>query len=414
LDSGNIEIWRGRFHEVGEFLNNLYRNLADVCKESAVRDLLVFAARAESTQAYLWTYIDYGIRVPIYRTLQWLSVSLPEDIRPRLEGEFLDRLSVHVLKEFTLMWSIILDSLHGYAKDNKELAEFFRKVLHLNSQEGFKYEIEDLKGASSELKAIYVLVDHEKPLIPFSIMQSPIIPSYIRPGVTSGDVYLFEENLVVDVKSSNRVDRETGLPTYYHRKTRTSLAGDLRNIGRSSRLYGIRKGIGVVSDDGVVIRLAVYVPWRGPKKPLLYLESPRLPLFIYVNNIGKRGVDPHRLEIRGDTAEVVVSGYAPSGDVGSGGVVLEEISVDNVELVFPRKPGLKPQVSVERNKRDIKIRFTLKLSELEEAMKELGILVVNAVGAMLTVYHTYRDKERNKREGRAKYPVIAATPQQPP
>lgn len=69
MDSGNIEIWRGRFHEVGEFLNNLYRNLADVYKESAVRDLLVFAARAESTQAYLWTYIDYGIRVPIYRTL---------------------------------------------------------------------------------------------------------------------------------------------------------------------------------------------------------------------------------------------------------------------------------------------------------------------------------------------------------
>jgi hypothetical protein len=97
--------------------------------------------------------------------------------------------------------------------------------------------------------------------------------------------------------------------------------------------------------------------------------------------------------------------------VGSGGVVLEEISVDNVELVFPRKPGLRPQVGVERNKRDTKIRFTLKLSELEEAMKELGISGVNAVGAMLTVHYTYRDKERNKREGEAEYPVIAVTPQ---
>jgi len=403
-DFSNIRIWRDRFHEVGELLNDFYSDLTNVYKKNAVKDLLAFATQAESTQAYLWTFIDYGIRVPIYRTLQWLSVSLPEDIKPKLKRKFLDRLSTYVLKEFALMWSMILDSLYDYIKSNKEeLARFFREVLHLDFYEEF-HEIEDLKGISSELKAIYVLVDHEKPLLPFSIMQSPIIPSHIRPGVTSGDVYLFEENLVVDVKSSNSIDEETGLPTYYYGK-KTNLRKDLNKIGSSRKLYGIRKGIGVVSDEGAVIRLAVYVPWRSPMKPLLYLESPKPPLFIYMNNIGEKGINPHRLEIRGDTAEIIVSGYKPGGDAGSEGV-----TIDNVELIFPEKPGLQPKVNVERSKQNFTIRFTIKLSELEEVMKKSDKSDVKAVEATLAVHYTYQDGERNEKKGKAEYPVVATTP----
>jgi hypothetical protein len=179
-------------------------------KEKVVFDLLKFVTLAEKSQNYLWTYIDYGIRVPIYRTLQWVSISIPDNIKNKLSKtsrSLLDELSTHVLKEYTLIWSMILDSLYNYCENNKnELTKYFRDELGLDivrdmDSKSEKFPaIEDLKGVSAELKAIYVLIDHKKPLLPFSIMQSPIIPSHIRPGRASGDLYLFEENLVVDVR----------------------------------------------------------------------------------------------------------------------------------------------------------------------------------------------------------------------
>jgi hypothetical protein len=381
-------------------------------KEKVVFDLLKFVTLAEKSQNYLWTYIDYGIRVPIYRTLQWVSISIPDNIKNKLSKtsrSLLDELSTHVLKEYTLIWSMILDSLYNYCENNKnELTKYFRDELGLDivrdmDSKSEKFPaIEDLKGVSAELKAIYVLIDHKKPLLPFSIMQSPIIPSHIRPGRASGDLYLFEENLVVDVKTSNAI--EDGFPTYYI--GRRNLRTDLDGIGRLQHLYGIRKGIGVVADDGVFIRLAVYVPWRDIRSPLLDLSSPRLPLVIYMNNIGEMGVNLHKLEVRGDEVEIIITGYELGRDLTNRDVVFEEITSDDVLLEFP-KNGLLLHGEVERNpedRRTLTIKFKSEQSKLRDAIEQAG--EIKTVQARLVV--TYKYKKQNKEnKNRVEYPVIA-------
>jgi hypothetical protein len=381
-------------------------------KEKVVFDLLKFVTLAEKSQNYLWTYIDYGIRVPIYRTLQWVSISIPNNIKNKLSKtsrSLLDELSIHVLKEYTLIWSMILDSLYNYCENNKnELTKYFRDELGLDivrdmDSKSEKFPaIEDLKGVSAELKAIYVLIDHKKPLLPFSIMQSPIIPSHIRPGRASGDLYLFEENLVVDIKTSNAI--EDGFPTYYI--GRRNLRDDLNGIGRLQHLYGIRKGIGVVADDGVFIRLAVYVPWRDIRSPLLDLSSPRLPLVIYMNNIGEMGVNLHKLEVRGDEVEIIITGYELGRDLTNRDVVFEEITSDDVLLEFP-KNGLLLHGKVERNpedRRTLTIKFKSEQSKLRDAIEQAG--EIKTVQARLVV--TYKYKKQNKEnKNRVEYPVIA-------
>jgi len=72
-----MDVWRKRFFETGEFLSTLYTELMNKYKGRAIQDLLLYASLAEKTQAYVWTYIDYGIRTPIYRTLQWLTLAFP-------------------------------------------------------------------------------------------------------------------------------------------------------------------------------------------------------------------------------------------------------------------------------------------------------------------------------------------------
>jgi len=417
LDLSNVvDIWRKRFSETSRLLNHLYIELMKYDKRETVPYLIKFASLAEKSQTYIWTYIDYGIRVPIYRTLQWISISLPDSIK--LAWDFLDELNIHILKEYMLMWSMILDPLYNYCKSNKDkLIEYFRDELGLDISRDIDPKsneipaIEDLKGVSSELKASYVLIDHKKPLLPFSIMQSPIIPSHVRPGKASGDIYLFEENLVVDIKTSNTT--KYGLPVYFGKKR--SINTDRKGISNLQYLYGIRKGIGVVADDGVFIRLVVYVPWRDIRDPLLDLSSPRLPLLIYMNNIDEKGVNPHKLEIRGDEVAIEITGYELGGDSTNKDVVFEEITNDDVVLEFPGKPGLVLHGEVERNfedRRVLTIKFKSEQSKLGDIIIQAG--EIKAIQARLVVRYTYQYKKQNeKNENKVGYPVIALTTKQP-
>jgi len=167
------------------------------------------------------------------------------------------------------MWSQILRGT-----DKETLREALKKLLgeEIEKDEFFEKALDDVPGLANELLACYVLVDHKKPFLPFAIMQAPITPSYIKPGAASGDLYLFEENLVVDVKRG-WVDSETGYPTYYYGEK--GLSHDLKSISDLHALYGIRKGIGVVAEDEDSIYFAVYVPWRRWQRdgPLLFLKS---------------------------------------------------------------------------------------------------------------------------------------------
>jgi hypothetical protein len=173
-------------------------------------------------------------------------------------------------------------------------------------------------------------------------------------------------------------------------------------------LYGIRKGIGVVADDGVFIRLAVYVPWRDIRSPLLDLSSPRLPLVIYMNNIGEMGVNLHKLEVRGDEVEIIITGYELGRDLTNRDVVFEEITSDDVLLEFP-KNGLLLHGEVERNpenRRVLTIKFKSEQGKLRNIIMQAG--EIKAIQARLVVYYTYQ-KQNEKNKNKVGYPVIALT-----
>jgi len=183
-------------------------------------------------------------------------------------------------KEYLYAWSYILDVMYEGTEWAKGMPTIERLSEDLEVLSGLlsKYcgftqpphktdpgAFGDVKGISSELKALYVLVDHDKPVLPLSIMQAPMTPSPIIPGASSGDLYLFEENIIVNVKNP----REWW-----------------KALGRSSNLkslYGIRKGIGVVDEKnrggGKSIVFKVYVPWR--RSPLLDLSSVKPPVLLY-------------------------------------------------------------------------------------------------------------------------------------
>jgi hypothetical protein len=378
--------------------------------------MIDFALNAERTQKYLWTYIDYGFRVPIYRTFQWLNFSISSEIswfniiaidkerknkkRREIRRAFFNDLSVHLSKEYTLVWSIIMKIFSGL--DYEEVSKIVKALLGINVAVN---ELKDLKGIESELKASYVLIDHKKPFLPFSIMQAPITPSYVRPGASSGDLYLFEENLVIDIKSGILNTRRK-IPTYCYGGRRCELGNlskDLKKISDVHNLYGIRKGIGVVADDENHIYLAIYVPWRRWRieGPLIMFRSSKLPLIIYMNNITccdeEAGVKPHQIIIKNNFIYLTIYAYDLMNALDKG-------KINSITLTFPEDPDtiLKGEVIRGRdNPREITIEFSTKISEIENLIINHEKSGRKIVLAYLIIGH--------KDIGEIIYPVIAVT-----
>ena len=380
-----MDAWRKRFFETGELLSALYTELVNKYKGKVIQDLLLYASLAEKAQAFVWTYIDYGIRTPIYRTLQWLTLAFPDRDEwgeiiescksweeKRMIRAFINDLTVHIRKEYTLVWSMVMNTLYEEVKSKGgKLREHIKSILNLNIEER---EITDVKGLESELKASYVLIDHGKSFLPFSIMQAPITPLYMGPSSASGDLYLFEENLVVDVKTG-WLDGKTGLPTYcYGEGCMKGLSRDLKDISNMRKLYGIRKGIGVIAEDGDYIYLAIYVPWRiwRIQGPLLLLKSAKPPFIIYMNNIEytgeKKGVKPHKAVIEGNKIRLTISAYDIRERVSS-----EEkkkgISSEDMTLEFPGDPGVQVKGTISWSKGDDK-RFTMEFEVEADKVKK--------------------------------------------
>jgi len=206
-----VQGWGVRFQNLAkvleEFWNGFYR------KHSAnptVAPMVKFVSNVEYGQNFPWVYVDYGFRAPIYRALQWLTINLGFYIpyqaqfqAPRLRREHARAIYdvVKTLrKEYLYAWSYILDVMYEGTKWIREKGKMPTierlsndlEVLNslLSKYCGFAqppHEIDpgafgDVKGISSELKALYVLVDHDKPVLPLSIMQAPMTPSPISPG----------------------------------------------------------------------------------------------------------------------------------------------------------------------------------------------------------------------------------------
>jgi hypothetical protein len=385
------EHWKKRLDETGALLREIYKLIG---RDEMVAELLKLATYAEKTQSYLWTYVDYGFRAPIYRTIQWLGFNVDQsfwdnvikvnnkvDINRRV---FIDRLHVHLLKEHTLVWSKVMDSLaRRVEKGKEELLELIKSVIgHIIAGDpSVDPALKDLKGIATELKACYVLIDHEKPFLPFSIMQAPITPSYIRPGATSGDLFLFEENLVVDVKGG-WLHKKTGYPE------RRDLSRDLKNVSNMHTLYGIRKGIGVVAEDEKHIYLAIYVPWRRwrTQGPLLLLKSLKLPLLIYMNNVSDRGVELPKAIIKDSKLNFTLIGYVLEGWP-------EEVK--EVKLQVLESPDIVLKPSISRNGRRLTLEFSIDANTVYKRIIEVGKKHV-----MLAELHvTYGDAQ-------LKYPLV--------
>ncbi len=382
MGSEIVSIWYRKFSETGEILKRFYEYILK--SQDNIVDYLIFLSDTEKTQWSPWTYVDYGFRTPIYRTLQWLHTTVKIDwdkfwdkfineLRQSRKrgwaiGRFLaSEVYKQLSKEYVLLWSEVMSKAYS---EKKALNEIIKKVLGMKD-EPINLDpgaFEDLKGLSYELKACYVLIDHRKPFLPFSIMQAPITPSHIRPGASSGDLYLFEENLVVDIKGG-QIDPKIKLPTYYKRKKKSgkeekwSLSNDLKKISDLHHLYGIRKGIGVVADDGSYIHLAIYVPWRLSREQgsLLYLKSVKLPLLVYVNKFTGQGVELHEAKIRGNKLTAVVDAY----------MVDDKVRVDD-ETISLKIMGKKGELEAKyqgasRNGRRLKIEFKVE-SDLDKIL----------------------------------------------
>lgn len=270
-------------------------------RDEGTKGLLQIIDNIERRQEYLWKYVDYGIRTPVFRNMQWVWYGPEYKARGRTIETPLLEVNIHLLKEYFQAWFTLLDSLRGKGRG---LETLLRQVA---DKVGTKYDdgaLGELKGGvSAELKACYVLADCRKPFLPFSIMQAPVVPSVVR-LTASGDLYLFEENLVIDVKGGWLVEEEGigKLPTYYYGKGR-NLSSDLGKCSDLHRLYGIRKGVGVVAEEEEAIHLSVYVPWRRWRAdgPLLYLTSAKLPFLTYIH---RANFETYKGSIRGGTLAV--------------------------------------------------------------------------------------------------------------
>jgi hypothetical protein len=235
-------------------------------------------------------------------------------------------------------------------------------------------------------------------------MQAPIIPSYIRPGSASGDLYLFEENLVIDIKTG-QLDEETKLPIYYYKG---GLSKDLRKISNMRNLYGIRKGIGVVAEDEDkdYIYLAIYVPWRywRVQGPLLLLKSLKLPFIIYMNNVvcsdKQVGVKPHEVVIKNGELRLTVKAYdiREQQSKEGGGVSSEDITLE-----FLGAPNARLKGTISRDE-DNPRRFAIEFS-VETSSVEKSIIRCNERQIVLTKLIV---KHRNT-EDTLTYPVLAIT-----
>ena len=95
-----------------------------------------------------------------------------------------------------------------------------------------------------------------------------------------------------------RIYQKLGIPTYYHKEK--GLSGDLKKISDLHYLYGIRKGIGIVTEDNTYIHFAVYVPWRKwqREEPLLYLKSVKLPMLIFMSKFRGGFIEPHKAVVK--------------------------------------------------------------------------------------------------------------------
>jgi hypothetical protein len=417
-DSSKIEIWRNRFYKTGDFLDILYKMTFDKTRGRVKRDLLLYSSQAEETEEYLWVYLDYGIRTPVYRTLQYLGTAYPpkdkwKDVveNSRVEDQevitsFISDLTAHIRKEYTLTWSKILNRIYDMLRKDYQLLNRIKDAIGLNKDQMNK-GIEDVKGLESELKAVYVLVDHGKSFLPFSIMQAPMTPSFIESWPASGDLYLFEENLVVDVKSG-WLDEETELPIYKYGKPNRDLPGGLEEIRDIGRLHGVRKGIGVLADYKGYFYLAIYVPWRDwrTQGPLLLLKSARLPFIIYMNNIeytgAQRGVKPHKAVIEGNKLRLTISAYDVREQVSS-----EErkkgIGGEDMTLEFPGDPGVQVKGVTSWSKRGDKkftIEFEVEADKVKKSIIEYGGRRI--IMTRLLVKH-------GKTGDRLIYPVLAVT-----
>ncbi|WP_048162789.1 hypothetical protein [Thermogladius calderae] len=322
MESVVASFWYSRFNKVGEILKSFYEHVSR--SSGHIADYLVFLSLAEQAQSYPWAYIDYGFRVPVYRTLQWLYFTIKPDLdgfikwikRSRKRGWALGRYLVSEIyrqlsKEYVFLWSEVMGVAHGDEDTLSKLSKIIKEVLGMEKEpiELERMAFEDLAGLKNELKACYVLIDRRKPFLPFSIMQAPIVPSHVRPGLSSGDIYLFEENLVVDIKGG-WIDSKTKQPTYYY-NSKYNLSMELKRIADLHYLYGIRKAIGVVADEEKHIHLAIYVPWRLSREEgsLLHLKSIKPPLLVYMNKSTDKGIEPHKAEIKGGELTVSIDAY---------------------------------------------------------------------------------------------------------
>jgi hypothetical protein len=172
------------------------------------------------------------------------------------------------------------------------------------------------------------------------------------------------------------------------------------------RLYGIRKGIGVVAEDEDYIYLAIYVPWRywRVQGPLLQLKSLKLPFAIYINNVvcndELRGVKPHEATIMNNELHLTIAAYDFSEKPSK-----REISSENIELEFLGNPETRLKGTVSRDKanpRRFIIEFSIEAGKVEESIIKHSKSGRRIVLAKLIV-------GREGVETSLTYPVIAIT-----
>jgi len=378
------------------------RNLESFLKavHNILRDdpaLFEFVSNAEQSQEYYWKYIDYGIRVPVYRTMQWIGFKLDGSIRlGKHLAEFLTELNKHVIKEYTLAWSTLLEHVGRKENEVKELVKGVFRVGNIHDEDDLDVAVKDITGLRYELLACYVLTDHGKAFLPFSIMQAPIIPSHAKSGIASGDLYIFDENLIVDIKKGEISGRKNSAPTYFYSR-KNNLLSNLRRISNIRYLYGIRKGIGVVAEDRYGdIHLAIYVPWRD--RPLLHMKSTKLPLFIYMNRIGFDGIKRHDAVIKDNSLSITIEAY----QLGN-----MSLSCDSIEAELLAKDKDEISMACDKvggygNSRRIVLKIGEKIQDMEK------YIFGHKGSKLLALFMTIKTRAENGEEIAVRYPVIAS------
>jgi len=385
------DIWLKTIRNLESFLGVVH----NILREDPA--LFGFVSNAEQSQEYYWKYVDYGIRVPVYRTMQWIGFKLDGSIKVKRQlARFLTELNKHVIKEYTIAWSTLLGYIGRRENEVKEGLKSLFRDGSIHDGKDLDASVKDITGLRYELLACYVLADHGKAFLPFSIMQAPVIPSYVKSGIASGDLYIFEENLIVDIKKGEIGSRKHSAPTYYYGKN-NNLLSDLKRVSNIRHLYGIRKGIGVVAEDRYGdIHLAIYVPWRDG--PLLHMKSTKLPLFIYMNRIGFDGIKPHDAVIKDNSVSIIIEAH----QLGN-----MSLSCDSIEAeLLAKEKGELSMACDDVGGRDNDRRIVLKTREKIRDMENY-ILKLNG-SRLLASFMTIKLGRKNGEEIAVRYPVIAS------